>query len=104
VAARGTGTIFNFGSLGGDTSDIRLFPPRSLSLKGVEMSSWLRLSPEQRRGDVAVALRLADRELYSKLPSATRHRGSTEVVAHVDRSGRAGVVFIDFSKGRRLEA
>jgi len=28
VLAERTGTVINFGSLGGETSDIRLFPPR----------------------------------------------------------------------------
>ncbi len=104
LLAEGTGTVVNFGSLGGDTSDIRLFPPRSLSLKGVGMSSWLRLSPEQRRGDVAVALRLAQGP-GALFETAERYSPSriAEAVAHVGRSGRAGVVLIDFSKERRLE-
>src|ERR1700761_135183 len=39
LLAEGTGTVINFGSLGGETSDIRLFPPRSLTLKGVFLGS-----------------------------------------------------------------
>src|SRR5439155_13071948 len=105
LLAEGTGTVINFGSLDGETSDIRLFPPRSLSLKGVVMSSWLRLSPEQRRADVALALRLAHAP-GALFETAERYSPSriAEAVAHVGRSGRAGVVLIDFSKGRRSEA
>lgn len=50
-----------FRSLGGETSDIRLFRPRSLTLKGVAMGSWLRQPPHQRRADVAVALLFAQK-------------------------------------------
>jgi NADPH:quinone reductase len=41
LLAERTGTVVNFGSLGGETSDIRLFPPRSLTLKGVALGSWM---------------------------------------------------------------
>jgi hypothetical protein len=40
LLAERTGTVINFGSLGGETSDIRLFAPRSLTLKGVALGSW----------------------------------------------------------------
>ena len=40
LLAEGTGTVVNFGSLGGETSDIRLFAPRSLTLKGVSLGQW----------------------------------------------------------------
>ena len=99
LLAEGTGTVINFGSLGGETSDIRLFPPRSLTLKGVVLGSWMQQPPAQRRADIALAQRLAQEggtlfevaERYS--PSRIAH-----AVAHVSRAGRAGVVLIDFSK------
>jgi NADPH:quinone reductase len=40
LQAEWTGTVINFGSLGGETSDIRLFAPRSLTLKGVALGGW----------------------------------------------------------------
>src|SRR6476619_5322269 len=55
LLAEGTGTVINFGSLGGETSDIRLFPPRSLTLKGVVLDSWMQQPPDQRRADIALA-------------------------------------------------
>jgi NADPH:quinone reductase-like Zn-dependent oxidoreductase len=98
LLAERTGTVINFGSLGGETSDIRLFPPHSLTLKGVVLGSWMEQPPEQRRADIALAQRLAHEpgtlfevaELYS--PSRI-----AEAVAHVSQAGRTGVVLIDFS-------
>ena len=34
LLAEGTGTVINFGSLHGETSDVRVFSPRPLTLKG----------------------------------------------------------------------
>ena len=98
----GTGTVVNFGSLGGETSDIRLFPPRSLTLKGVAMSSWQRQALDQRGADVALALQLAQ-EPEALFEIAVRYAPSqiAEAVAHSGRTGRAGVVLFDFSKDRR---
>src|SRR3984893_16405722 len=59
LLAEGTGTVINFGSLGGETSDIRQFPPRSLTLKGVFLAHWMQQPPEQRKADIALATRLA---------------------------------------------
>jgi hypothetical protein len=38
----------------GETSDIRLFPPRSLTLKGVVLGSWMQQPPEQRKADATL--------------------------------------------------
>jgi NADPH:quinone reductase-like Zn-dependent oxidoreductase len=59
LLAEGTGTVINYGSLGGETSDIRIFPPRRLTLKGVVLGQWLQLPTEQRKADFALALQLA---------------------------------------------
>jgi NADPH2:quinone reductase len=59
LLAEGTGTVINFGSLGGETSDIRIFPPRSVTLKGVFLGQWMQQPPEQRNADVALAQQLA---------------------------------------------
>ena len=96
LLAERTGTVINFGSLGGKTGDIRLFPPHSLTLKGVVLDSQ---PPEQRKADIGLAQRLAHEpgtlfevaERYS--PSRIAH-----AIAHVSQAGRAGVVLIDFSK------
>ena len=89
----------NFGSLGGETSDIRLFPPRSLTLKGVVLDSWMQQPPEQRKADIALAQRLAH-EPGTLFEVAERYSPSriTRAVAHASQAGRAGVVLIDFSK------
>ena len=99
LLAEGTGTVINFGSLGGETSDIRLFPPRSLTLKGVALGSWMQQPPEQRKADIALAQRLAQ-EAGTLFEVAERYSPSriAHAVAHVGRAGRAGVVLIDFSK------
>ena len=59
LLAEGTGTVVNFGSLGGETSDIRLFAPRSLTLKGVSLGQWTQRRAEGRAADIALARRLA---------------------------------------------
>jgi NADPH:quinone reductase-like Zn-dependent oxidoreductase len=99
LLAERTGTVINFGSLGGETSDIRLFPPRSLTLKGVVLDSWMQQPPEQRQVDIALARRLAH-EPGALFEVAGRYPPSriADAVAHVGQAGRAGVVLIDFSK------
>jgi NADPH:quinone reductase-like Zn-dependent oxidoreductase len=99
LLAERTGTVINFGSLGGETSDIRLFPPRSLTLKGVVLGSWMQQPPEQRKTDIALAQRLAH-EPGNLFEVAERYAPSriAHAVAHVSQAGRAGVVLIDFSR------
>ncbi|SIO42841.1 NADPH:quinone reductase [Bradyrhizobium erythrophlei] len=101
LLAERTGTVINFGSLGGETSDIRLFPPRSLTLKGVVLGSWMQQPPEQRKADIALAQRLA-REPGTLFEVAERYVPSriAQAVAHVSQAGRAGVVLIDFSRNQ----
>jgi NADPH:quinone reductase len=55
LLAAGARTVVNFGSLGGETSDIQLFPLRSLTLKGVFLGHWTQQPPEQRKADIALA-------------------------------------------------
>jgi NADPH2:quinone reductase len=99
LLAERTGTVINFGSLGGETSDIRLFPPRSLTLKGVVLGSWMEQPPEQRDADVALAQRLA-REPGTLFEVAERYPPSrvADAIRHVGQAGRTGVVLIDFLK------
>jgi NADPH2:quinone reductase len=99
LLAERTGTVINFGSLGGETGDIRLFPPRALTLKGVMLGSWMQQPPEQRKADIALAQRLAH-EPGTLFEVAERYAPSriADAVAHVSQAGRAGVVLIDFSK------
>jgi NADPH:quinone reductase len=98
LLAEGTGTVINFGSLGGETSDIRLFPPRSLTLKGVVLDGWMQQPPKQRRADAALARRLAQ-EGGTLFEVAERYSPSriADAVTHVSQAGRTGVVLIDFS-------
>jgi NADPH2:quinone reductase len=95
LLAERTGTVINFGSLGGETNDIRLFPPHSLTLKGVVLGSQ---PPEQRKSDIALAQRLAH-EPGTLFEVAERYSPSriADAVAHVSQAGRTGVVLIDFS-------
>jgi len=99
LLAERTGTVINFGSLGGETSDIRLFPPRSLTLKGVVLDGWMQQPPEERKADVALALRLAH-EPGALFEVAERYSPSriAGAVTHVSQAGRAGIVLIDFSE------
>ena len=99
LLAKRTGTVVNFGSLVGETSDIRVFPPRSLMLKGVASGSWMEQPAERRKADIAVALRLAQ-ECGTLLEVAERYSPSriADAVARVSQAGRPGVVLIDFSK------
>jgi NADPH:quinone reductase len=101
LLAEGTGTVVNFGSLGGERSDIRLFPPRSLTLKGVFLGHWTRQPPEQRKADIALAQRLA-REAEPLFAVAERYPPSriSRAVAHVSQAGRAGVVLLDFTRDK----
>ncbi len=89
------------GSLGGETSDIRLFRPRSLTLTGVAMSSWLRRPPHQRRADVALVLQLAQEPALFEVAERSVPSRIAEALAHVGRAGRAGGVLSDFSNDRR---
>jgi NADPH:quinone reductase len=95
----GAGTVVNFGSLGGELSDIRIFPPHSLALKGVMVASWMRSPPEQRAQDVAVALRLAAEPagLFEVAGSYVPSR-IAEAVAHVAKPGKIGAVLLDFTE------
>jgi len=101
LLAERTGTVINFGSLGGETSDIRLFPPHSLTLKGVVLDSWMEQPSEQRKADIALAQRLAH-DPGTLFEVAERYAPSriADAVTHVGQAGRTGVVLIDFSKDR----
>src|ERR1700722_14940942 len=89
LLADGTGTVVNFGSLGGETSDIRLFPPRCLTLKGVSLGYWTQQPLEQRKADIALAQRLAH-EPGPLFQVAERYPPSriSNAVAHVSQAGR----------------
>jgi NADPH:quinone reductase len=96
LLAEGTGTVINFGSLGGETSDIRLFPPRSLTLKGVVVGGQ---SADQRKAIIEAAQQLAV-EPGPLFEVAGRYPPSkiSDAVAHVGQAGRSGVVLFDFAR------
>jgi hypothetical protein len=98
LLAEGTGTVVNFGSLGGEASDIRLFAPRALTLKGVFLGQWMQQPADVRKADIALAQRLAlePQSLFEVAASYPPSRIS-DAVAHVGRSGRNGVVLFDFT-------
>ncbi len=101
LLAERTGTVINFGSLGGEASDIRLFPPRSLTLKGVVLGSWMQAPPEQRRADIALAQRLAQEACLFEVAERYPPARIAQAVAHVGQPGRRGVVLIDFSNDQK---
>jgi NADPH:quinone reductase-like Zn-dependent oxidoreductase len=98
LLAEGTGTVVNFGSLGGEASDIRLFAPRALTLKGVFLGQWMQQPDDVRRADIAMAQRLAlePQPLFEVAASYPPSR-IVEAVAHVSRPGRNGLVLLNFS-------
>jgi NADPH2:quinone reductase len=98
LLAERTGTVINFGSLGGETSDIRLFPPRSLTLRRcARQLDAAATGAAQSRHCARTATGARARTLFE---IAERYPPSriADAVAHVGRAGRAGVVLIDFSK------
>jgi NADPH:quinone reductase len=101
LLAEGTGTVVNFGTLGGGASDIRLFAPRALTLKGVFLGQWMQCPADVRQADIALAQRLA-LEAQSLFEVAARYPPSLigDAVAHVGKPGRDGVVLFDFSGTR----
>jgi NADPH:quinone reductase len=102
LLAEGTGTVVNFGSLDGETSDIRLFPPRSLTLKGVFVENWTQQPPDQRKADIALAQRLAlEPGFLFEVGERFAPSRIADAVARVGQPGRAGVVLLDFSTDRK---
>ena len=101
LLADGTGTVVNFGSLGGEASDIRLFAPRALALKGVFLGQWMQQPVEMRQADIVLAQRLAlePQSLFEVAASYPPSR-IADAVAHVGRPGRNGVVLFSFSSER----
>jgi NADPH:quinone reductase-like Zn-dependent oxidoreductase len=101
LLAEGTGTVVNFGSLGGELSDIRLFAPRALTLRGVFLGQWMQQPANMRQADIALAQRLAlePQSLFEVAASYPPSRIG-DAVAHVGRSGRNGVVLFDFTSAQ----
>jgi NADPH:quinone reductase-like Zn-dependent oxidoreductase len=101
LLAEGTGTVVNFGSLGGEASDIRLFAPRALTLKGVFLGQWMQQPADMRNADIVLAQRLAlePQPLFEVAASYPPSRIG-DAVAHVGQPGRNGVVLFDFTSER----
>ena len=76
LLAEGSGTVVNFGSLGGEASDIRLFAPRALTLKGVVLGQWL-----QQPADVRQAGYRPRATARARISVAVRGRGELPAIA-----------------------
>ncbi|MFJ3524260.1 hypothetical protein ACIPO9_17425 [Pseudomonas sp. NPDC090203] len=90
------GTVINFGTLGGETTDIRWFVPRALVLKGLSIAYWFNESAEDRKADIAAALRLANSnpELF-ELGGEYSPSELTAALSHVIERKR-GTAFFSF--------
>ena len=101
LLAEGTGTVVNFGSLGGEASDIRLFAPRALTLKGVFLGQRTRQPADVRQADIALAQQVArEPSLLFEVAASYPPSRIADAVAHVGRAGRNGVVLLDFTTKR----
>lgn len=91
------GTIVNYGSLGGDGSDIRGIPPCSLVLRGVSVGQWAKGTPEQRQADMQTALKLVrDRPELFEVAARFDASDIASAVARIDQPGRSGAVLLRF--------
>lgn len=94
----GKGTVVNFGSLAGAATDIRSFPPRSLTLKGVVLGSWMKTDAEERKRDIQLALQLAERPAgLFDVAAEYFPEEIADAVSHMHRPGRTGAVLVRFS-------
>jgi NADPH2:quinone reductase len=90
-------TIVNYGSLGGDTTDIRKLPPAAVSVLGLNIGRWRHDPPDIRQDDIANALRLAGTK-----PELFEVAGEYELddldraIEHVGRAGKTGTVILRF--------
>ena len=91
------GTIVNYGALGGEVSDIRLFVPRSLTMLGLTIGAWGRETPARRAGDVETVIRLA-RSYPEQFEPIGIYRPEQIALAieHSRRPGKSGSVLLDF--------
>jgi NADPH2:quinone reductase len=92
------GSIVNYGSLGGEGTDIRLIVPRSLRVIGITVGTWGGLDEATRRSDVETALHLA-----TTFPQEFGVAGSfpperlNEALAAATADRRSGTVLLDFT-------
>jgi len=103
LLAERTGTMINFGSLGGETSDIRLFPPRLLTLKGVVHGGWLQEPPDQRRANIALAQQRAQGACLFEVAERYPPARIAQAVAHVGQPGQpCRIAFTEGGDGHAL--
>lgn len=94
--ARG-GAIVSYGSLGGETTDIRSIAPQALTITGVSLFNWQFEPATVRAADLDKALELA-RNFPGLFPIAERYQAShyPEAIAHACRRGKTGMVLLAF--------
>ncbi|MDM9628505.1 zinc-binding dehydrogenase [Rhizobium sp. S152] len=96
VVAEG-GTIVNYGSLGGEGTDIRLIVPRSQKIVGITVGTWGALDEETRRSDIQTALKLAA-DFPQDFPVGGIYTPDRieEAMAASTSATRTGTVLLDF--------
>ncbi|TFW18686.1 zinc-binding dehydrogenase [Duganella callida] len=91
------GTIINYGSLGGATTDIRLLVPRGLTIQGVHIGQWMAQSGTQKTTDLDTAMRLAaNRPDLFPVAAVYGPNHIKQAIEHVRQDGRDGAVLLTF--------
>jgi len=91
------GTIFSYGSLGGSSADIRSVAPRSLTVRGITLGTWMGLPAVEKNTDIATAQRLAlNRQDQFELAGTYPAGRIAEAVEHVRRRGKTGTIVLGF--------
>jgi NADPH2:quinone reductase len=90
-------TIVNYGSLGGEATDIRKLPPAAVTILGLNIGRWRLDPPDVRQDDIANALRLAGTrpELFA-VAGEYDLDDLDRAIEHVSRAGKTGTVLLRF--------
>jgi NADPH:quinone reductase-like Zn-dependent oxidoreductase len=90
------GTIINYGSLGGNTgANIYSLAPNNVALRSVHITSWFRLTPDEKQKDFELALNLATNhpELF-EVAHEYEFADFQTAIRHVSSPGKTGIVLL----------